>query len=58
MEMVKFKDNLTVFLNCISVMTVIGLTILLPQLQELIEFLHVMVMGDSSSFVADEQFLR
>jgi hypothetical protein len=69
--MFKFKDDLIVFLNFESdcfmlicsrkgffVMTHIGLTIIFPQLQELIECLHMIVMEDSSDLIADEQFVR
>jgi hypothetical protein len=39
-------------------MTIIGFTIILPQLQELSEFLPMIVMEDASDLIADEQFLR
>jgi hypothetical protein len=40
------------------VMTHIGLRLIFPQLQELIECLHMIVMEDSSDLIADEQFVR
>jgi hypothetical protein len=39
-------------------MTIICFTIVLPQLQELIGLLQVLMMENSSDLVADEQFLR
>jgi hypothetical protein len=39
------------------IITLIGFRIVLPQLQELNERFYVIMMEDSSDFVAEEQFL-